>query len=148
MRTPIFDFVRDYVADDPVRLHMPGHKGAPFLGCEALDVTEIDGADNLYAPDGIIAESEANAGALFGCRTYYSTEGSSLCIRAMLRLFQQLTGSRSVLAFRNAHKTFLYAAALLDLDVRWLHPREADAYYSCTVTAQDVETALRTDKPG
>ena len=45
---------------------MPGHKGKTFLGCEAYDITEIKGADALYEADGIIAESEENASALFG----------------------------------------------------------------------------------
>ena len=38
---------------------MPGHKGKPFLGMEAMDLTEIAGADELYHPEGIIAESES-----------------------------------------------------------------------------------------
>ena len=65
---------------------MPGHKGSSFLGMEQLDITEISGADSLYEADGIIARSEANASSLFGCRTLYSTEGSSQCIRAILYL--------------------------------------------------------------
>ena len=69
MNTPIYDFARRYADSDAVRMHMPGHKGKPLLGCEALDLTEITGADELFAPDGIIAESEANAGRIFGCRT-------------------------------------------------------------------------------
>ena len=145
--TPICDFVRDYAQKGPARLHMPGHKGVPFLGCETLDITEIDGADDLYAPQGIIAESEAIAGERFGCDTYYSAEGSSLCIRAMLFLAGRLSGRSTVLAQRSAHKAFLYAAALLDLDVRWLHPHAQDTYHSCTVTAQDVEAALKTVSP-
>ena len=44
-----------------VRFHMPGHKGAGFLGCEGFDITEISGADELYEAEGIIAESERNA---------------------------------------------------------------------------------------
>lgn len=61
-----------------VRFHMPGHKGAGFLGCEGFDITEIAGADELYDARGIIAESERNAASLFGSRrTCYSTEGSS-----------------------------------------------------------------------
>ena len=68
-----------------IRAHMPGHKGKPFLGCEALDITEIRGADSLYEADGMILYSESHAGELFGSgRTVYSTEGSSQCIRAML----------------------------------------------------------------
>ena len=87
METPIADFLRRYDADRITRFHMPGHKGKEFLGCEHLDITEVKGADALYEADGIIAESEKNATALFGSRrTCYSTEGSSQCIRAMLYL--------------------------------------------------------------
>ena len=58
MKTPICDFVNSYAKSDAARLHMPGHKGVSVLGCESLDITEITGADELFAPDGIIAESE------------------------------------------------------------------------------------------
>ena len=74
---PIADFVRGYAASDVSRLHMPGHKGRGPLGCEALDLTEIAGADELYAPQGVIAASEAAAARLFGtAATYYGAEGS------------------------------------------------------------------------
>ena len=78
MSTPICDFVRRYQESAAVRFHMPGHKGQPFLGFEPWDITEIDGADELFTADGIIAESEAQASALFGARTVYSTGGSTL----------------------------------------------------------------------
>ena len=127
MTTPIVDFVRSYAQSGTARLHMPGHKGQSLLGFEPLDITEICGADELYAPEGIIAESEANATRLFGtAHSYYSTEGSSQCIRAMLFLALQgapQNGRRPVLlAARNAHKALLYAAVLLDFDIRWLWP--------------------------
>lgn len=147
MNTPICDFVRAYAASQPMRLHMPGHKGAGPLGVEALDITEIPGADVLYAPEGIIAESERNAAALFGStRTVYSAEGSSLCIRAMLFLAKLWAAEQKkpplVLAGRNAHKTFLSAVALLDLDVRWLYPETDAPLLSCPVTARGLEEAL------
>ena len=47
MNTPICDFVGSYAAAHPARLHMPGHKGRGSLGCEALDITEVAGADDL-----------------------------------------------------------------------------------------------------
>lgn len=145
MDTPICRFLEDYAARDALRLHMPGHKGqgspsAPY------DVTEIDGADSLYEASGIIAESEKNAGSLFGCHTFYSTEGSSLAIRAMLYLATLDAQSRGeaphVLAGRNAHKTFLSAVALLDVAVTWLAPK-GSSYLSCPITAEDVATALK-----
>ena len=61
MKTPIVDFVRRYAASGTSRLHMPGHKGCGPLGCEQWDITEIQGADELYEAEGVIAESEANA---------------------------------------------------------------------------------------
>lgn len=83
MNTPVADFVRAYAGSGVSRLHMPGHKGQPFLGCEALDITEVQGADALFEAEGILRESEEHAASLFGAaRTLYSTEGSSLCIRA------------------------------------------------------------------
>lgn len=124
MTTPISDFAEAYARRDPLRLHMPGHKGRGPL--ERLDITEVDGADVLYHSRGIIRESEENAAALFGSRrTLYSAEGSSLCIRAMLTL--ALFHAREqglpplILAGRNAHSSFLTAAALLDFQIRWLY---------------------------
>ena len=138
MNTPICDFVRRYADSNPLRLHMPGHKGTGPLGIEHLDITEISGADSLYEASGIIAESETNASSLFGCPTFYSTEGSSQCIRAMLYL-ATCGRSRRIAAARNVHKTFLSAAAMLDLQVDWLYPREYEAYLRCTVTAESLE---------
>ena len=132
MTTPVYDFARRYADSDAVRAHMPGHKGKPFLGCEALDLTEIAGADELFAPTGIIAESEANASEIFDCQTLYSTEGSSLCIRAMLYLAMRHAVSQCrkpvIAAARNAHKTFLTAAALLDIDIVWLPQDDTNSY--------------------
>ena len=149
MTTPIVDFVRSYAQSGTARLHMPGHKGQSLLGFEPLDITEICGADELYAPEGIIAESEANATRLFGtAHSYYSTEGSSQCIRAMLFLALQgapQNGKRPVLlAARNAHKALLYAAALMDFDIRWLWPsaQAEGALCSCPVTAEALTGAL------
>ena len=131
MNAPICDFVRAYAARQALRLHMPGHKGRGPLGVEALDITEIPGADSLYEASGVIRESEENASHLFGCPTLYSTEGSSLCIRAMLYLtllHAKAQGRKPrIVAGRNAHKTFLSAAALLDLDVVWLNTAPGDS---------------------
>ena len=144
--TPIADFVKAYAENGGARLHMPGHKGKEFLGFEKFDITEIKGADALYEADGIIAESEGNASRLFGtARTLYSTEGSSQCIRAMMYLIGLNSGKGRkpvVLAARNVHKTFVFAAALLDIEVRWLWPEEKGSICSCPVSAGMVEKAL------
>lgn len=144
--TPLCDFVRAYAESDAHRLHMPGHKGRAALGFETLDITEIDGADVLYHPHGILADSQNIARDLFGTKkTLYSAEGSSLSIRAMLHLAlldAQIRGrSRTVLAGRNAHKVFLSAAALLDFAVDWLYGTD-DALLSCRITPAALEGVL------
>lgn len=147
MDTPVCNFVRDYAHSDTLRMHMPGHKGAGILGVEHLDITEIKGADSLYEADGIIAESEANASALFGCRTLYSAEGSSQCIRAMLyliSLYAKRQGRKPLIAAgRNAHKAFLSAAGMLDIDVHWLYQKKSDSYLSCALTGEELEEYLK-----
>ena len=147
MSTPICDFVRRYTQSEPARFHMPGHKGVPVLGFEPYDITEIDGADELFTASGIIAESEAQAGALFGAHTIYSTGGSTLCIQTMLHLAAQYAVSKGqapcILAGRNAHKAFINAAALLDIDICWLYPENNDSYISCPITAQQVKSSLQ-----
>ncbi len=142
MKTPICDFVKKYADSKAVRMHMPGHKGEVFLGAEARDITEIEGADVLYSADGIIRESQDNASRLFGSKkTLYSTEGSSLSIRAMLYLavlYAKSAGKRPLIAAgRNAHKTFISAAALLDFDIDWLHG--GSSIISCEITANALE---------
>lgn len=151
MTTPIADFIKQYAKSEFTRFHMPGHKGTSFLGCEALDITEIHGADSLYEADGIIAESEENATKLFGSgRTLFSTEGSSQCIRAMLYLAlytrekRSAAGKRPVIAAaRNVHKAFIYAATLLDFDVVWLWPEKSNlSICSCYISKEQVATTL------
>ena len=142
MKTPIYDFAREYAESGAVRFHMPGHKGRGALGAEALDLTEIFGADDLFSPDGIIAESEANAAGIFGAaETLYSTEGSTLAIKTMLRL-AVADGGKRILATRAAHKAFLHAAALLDLDIEWLYPEEDAHLCDGRVSADAVDRAL------
>ena len=110
MNTPICDFIRSYCESDPLRMHMPGHKGIALTGNETHDITEIAGADSLYEASGIIRESEENASRLFGTgRTFYSTEGSSHAIRAMLYLtvlYAKDKGERPVGFLRHFHHLF------------------------------------------
>ena len=148
MDTPIIDFVKKYNEAKTTRFHMPGHKGVSFLGCEQSDITEIKGADELYAPDGIIRKSEENATRLFDtARTVYSAGGSSQSINAMLYL-AYLRADKSnrpfVLAGRNAHKSFIYALAKLDADVKWLYPNRTQSLCSAMVTAENLRNTLKT----
>lgn len=171
MKTPVADFLNKYCSPDThnIRFHMPGHKGRcpadlefqtdsgkknVSLG-EKYDITEISGADSLYEADGIIAESERNASELFGtAATFYSTEGSSQCIRAMLWLAvtthrENRNGKTPVIvAARNVHKSFVYAAALIGFEIEWLLPAvsgsssESYSLCACDISADALDQKL------
>lgn len=149
MKTPIVSFLKSYQEKSPVRMHMPGHKGAGILGFEGMDLTEIYGADELFAAEGIIKESEQNASSLFGCPTYYSTQGSTLCIQTMCTILCQDAKSKGkkpkILAGRNAHRSFIHTAALLDFDIEWLYGKSD--YLSCKIHAEDLEKAIIESHP-
>ena len=147
METPICDFVRAYAQKGGQRLHMPGHKGIGPLGVEELDITEVGGADELYHSRGIIKRSQENAARLFGTAcTLYSAEGSSLAIRAMVYLTALHARSQGktprIAAGRNAHKVFMTAAALLDVEVDWLFPEQWEGLVSCAITEEQLEEYL------
>jgi arginine/lysine/ornithine decarboxylase len=142
MDTPICDFIDEYSVSGKVRLHMPGHKGKTPL--TRRDITEIDGADVLYSPRGIIDKSEQNAASLFGAaRTVYSTEGSSLCIRAMVRLVSLWAKKNHknplIVAGANAHASFLSAIALNDVNCEWIY---SDSLLSCVISTDDARKAI------
>ena len=154
MKTPICDFVSEYIKSGKLRLHMPGHKGKSFLGIEEYDITEIDGADVLYNANGIIRESEENAARLFGTKkTVYSAEGSSLSVRAMLylaTLYAKENGKKPIIAAgRNAHRVFMTAAALLDFEIAWIFPEKKDNIISCDISPDYLDKFLleMTEKP-
>lgn len=139
MNTPIHDFLRDYAARLPVRCHMPGGKGQN----DPFDITEIDGADNLYESAGIILESERNAAALFGAGdTLYSCGGSTLCIQGMLGTVRALTEKRTIIAGRYSHRSLVSACALLGFEIRWIAPGE---FLGAAVSPEAVEAAIDSD---
>lgn len=162
---PIVSFIEDYANSGTVRMHMPGHKGYPYVphkgypsvlhngnpltGAESLDITEVRGADALFEAGGIIGESEKIMSGLYGsARTLYSTEGSSLSIKAMLACARELLGSRLKLAAaRNCHRAFVNGCILLDIQPEWIwHEGGASQLCRTAVTADDVRRMLGADR--
>ena len=73
----ILESISSYINENPVRMHMPGHKGVPEGGtvtalqqileaAKVLDLTEIPGMDNLHYPVGPIKETEESLAKAFG----------------------------------------------------------------------------------
>lgn len=89
---PLVQALMEYVAQNPHRFHMPGHKGkgsAPlFFGSDgtlAADATEVDGLDDLHAPEGAIREAESLAAQAYGAdETFFLVNGSTCGLHAAI----------------------------------------------------------------
>lgn len=141
----MMSFAERYAASGISRFHMPGHKGSALHGLERYDLTEIKGADELYEPDGIIAEGERLTSEAYGsAASFWSAEGSSLSIKASLCILRRYLGKTPrIAAARNCHRAFIDACALLGIDPVWLYPdKPRDALCECRVTADEVRRCL------
>lgn len=139
MQTPIHDFLVNYAQSGTVRAHMPGGKGLVY----PLDITEINGADELYESSGIIRESERNAAWLFGAaEACYSCGGATLAIQAMLAAACAVTGKHTIAAGRYSHKSLINSAVLLGLNVTWIYP---DRFLGADISPEAVEKAIDGD---
>lgn len=141
----LYESMAAYLALGAKRQHTPGHKGVlppPLQEAARWDLTELAETDELYDPAGPLLEAEGQFARFYGSgAALLCAGGSSLCIQAMLAAACP-PGSR-VIAGRNAHISFMNAAALLDLEPVWLWPAGfAGAALPGRVTPGQVEQAL------
>lgn len=129
-------------------MHMPGHKRntglAPYLerlGAD-IDITEIDGFDNLHDASGIIKEAMERAARLWGAkRSFFSVNGSTGGVLAAI--FAAVEDGSEVICARNCHKSVYNALRLRRAKVRFIYPeRESFTGTDCIVTPEAVAAAL------
>lgn len=102
---------------------MPGHKRNNKFGITAseIDITEIDGFDNLHSPNGVIKEIEDKLAKIYKAkRSFISVNGSSIGILASV--FAVCNEGDTVIVARNCHKSVYNACMLLKLKVVFVEP--------------------------
>lgn len=103
--------------------HMPGHKRQQewLDRLYEVDVTEINGADNLHEPSGIIAEAQKRAARLYGTISTIFLTGGSTCgiLSAISAVCKQGDG---IIVARNCHKSVYNACLLNKLDAHFVYP--------------------------
>ncbi len=126
MTDSLLHLLQQYTATDTVPFHMPGHmRNAEFatLGAlgASLDITEIDGFDNLHAPTGILRRCADVLRDLVGAKhSFLSVNGASGAILAALRTV--LAPGDSILVARNCHRSVTDGIALCGAKPIWLMP--------------------------
>lgn len=121
--------------DTMLPMHMPGGKrrfdsALPYH----LDVTEVDGLDDLHDAHGILAEMQNRASALWGAeRSFVSVGGSTAGLLAAVRA----TGDGDILLARNCHKSVYNAACLCRRHTNYVLPVGGE------ILPRDVKNALQ-----
>lgn len=124
MNQSLLEQLQKYAASPVYPFHMPGHKRNPEISYfpVGIDITEIDGFDNLHQAQGILKEAQERAARLYGSsECFFLVNGSTCGILAAISAAVQKNG-RIALA-RNSHKAAYHAVFLRDLQPEYLYPR-------------------------
>lgn len=135
--------LKEYHKTDVYPFHMPGHKRREleFENPYGIDITEIDGFDNLHHATGILKEAQERARELYGAKkSYYLINGSTCGILAAICAATRKRDK--ILMARNCHKAVYHAAFLNELWVEYLYPDILENGIQGQMTPQQVEEAF------
>lgn len=121
----LYSRLKAYSETDYYGFHMPGHKrntgrfgeGLPY----GIDITEIEGFDDLHHADGILKEAQEEAAVLYGAgETRFLVNGSTAGIlSAILGCTEK---GDQILVARNCHKSVYHAIFLNELEPVYIYP--------------------------
>lgn len=136
--------LQNYAQSDVYPFHMPGHKRKKILFPDPyeMDITEIDGFDNLHHAEGILKEAQERAAALYGSkRCFYLVNGSTCGLLAAISAAAG-RGDKVIVA-RNCHKAVYHALYLKELQAEYIYPAITNHGIQGQITVEQVRKTLR-----
>lgn len=143
MEEYLLEKLKQYGESDFYPFHMPGHKRAEleFPNPYKIDITEIEGFDNLHQSEGILLKAQMQAARLYGSKkSYYLVNGSTCGILAAI-----CAGTKrgeKILVARNVHKSVYHALYLNSLRGVYVNPAVTSQGIQGSVSPVDVEKKL------
>lgn len=130
---------------DSYPFHMPGHKRNTEFNIKAseIDITEIDGFDNLHNPSGILDDLQKDIAKIFGYKnSIISVNGSSGCILSAISAV--CNKGECIIIARNCHKSVYNACYINELEVKYIEPEFDDETGIYTkVSQKSVDEAIK-----
>lgn len=129
-KRPLIEALFKYQKEHPLKFHMPGHRNETHVASLMFlqkhlydfDVTEVNGTDNLHAPESCIQDSQKLLAEALGAKeSFYCVNGSTAANYAMV--FGLLKPGDEVLLQRNSHQSLFRAMSLRNLRARFLVPQ-------------------------
>lgn len=143
----LYHQLKDYRESDYYGFHMPGHKRNEKLIDAKLpygiDITEIEGFDDLHHADGILKAAQERAAHVFGAdETFFLVNGSTVGILSAI-LGNTKRGDQ-VLVARHCHKSIYHAIFMNELEPVYLYPEfSSELQMNTEISVSAVETALK-----
>lgn len=142
----LYAALSEYGRSDYYPYHMPGHKRSKLAGEMAgyygIDITEIDGFDNLHQAEGILLDAQRRANRLYGAEETFYLVGGSTC-GVLASIMTTVGRGEELLAVRNCHKSVYHAAILQELQMHYCYPPLIQEYGICDgVPADEIERLL------
>ncbi len=146
--TPIYTGLRKYAEEIEHIFHMPGHKlgrGIPEEFSQnllQLDVTEVEGTDNLHFPEGIIRAAQHQAAKAFGAdETFFLVNGSSCGVQAAI--LSVCARGQKIIVGRDSHKSVVSGLVLSGAEPVFVYPEFNEEFaIAAQVTPESIEKAL------
>lgn len=142
----IYDKLKDYSDSDYYGFHMPGHKRnldmlkstVPYK----IDITEIEGFDDLHHAEGILKEAQIRAARIYHAdETHFLINGSTVGILSAIAGVTKK--GDTILVARNCHKSVYHAIYMNELNPVYLYPEfNHCAQLNTEVSVDDVREAL------
>lgn len=151
-KTPLFDALLEYVNNDTIPFHVPGHKKGQgmigkfkdFVGTNVLsiDVTVFQQVDSLHKPTGVIKEAQELAADAYNADyTFFSIHGTSGAIQAMI--MSVVSQGDKIIIPRNVHKSVTAGIILSGADPVYMHPEiDNRVGVALNVTPETVKRTL------
>jgi arginine decarboxylase len=142
----LYNKLLEYSKEGIYPMHMPGHKRntelASMVNPYSLDITEIEGFDNLHSANEILLECMNRAANLYGSKyTNYLVGGSTAGILAGIASCTK-KGDKVIVA-RNSHKSVYNAIYLNELKPIYVYPKQVNSYgINGDITTDDIKEIL------
>ena len=142
----IYDKLKAYSDSDYYGFHMPGHKRKMHMSWDAdpysVDITEIEGFDDLHHAEGILKEAQERAARIYHAdETHFLVNGSTVGI---LSAIAGVTNKGDqILVARNCHKSVYHAIYMNELQPVYIYPEfDSELQLNIEISAEDVRRAL------
>ena len=140
----LYESLTEYCSTDAYPFHMPGHKRRAAFLCDpaSIDITEIDGFDNLHHAESLLQEAQIRAASLYGSsETHFLVNGSTAGILAAIGACAVPGGC--LLMARNSHRSAFNAAALYQVRTAYLYPER----YGSGTHSGNPDTGMASGRP-